>query len=95
MHCGCWVDWAELHAQLRRTKLRRAGDFSSSCIIIIMACPHAPCSDAEYAYRKVHGTRMDGRKWEVRWATKQDFKWVTTYLAPHLVRYQASTPADD
>ncbi|KXZ43039.1 hypothetical protein GPECTOR_106g133 [Gonium pectorale] len=31
-------------------------------------------SDADYAYRKAHGIRMDGRRWEVRWATREDFR---------------------
>ncbi|EFJ41350.1 hypothetical protein VOLCADRAFT_107746 [Volvox carteri f. nagariensis] len=31
-------------------------------------------SDADYAYRKAHGVRMDGRRWEVRWASRDDFR---------------------
>ncbi|GIL59490.1 hypothetical protein Vafri_14172 [Volvox africanus] len=31
-------------------------------------------SDADYAYRKAHGVRMDGRRWDVRWATREDFR---------------------
>ncbi|GLC42183.1 hypothetical protein PLESTB_000639700 [Pleodorina starrii] len=31
-------------------------------------------SDADYAHRKAHGVRMDGRRWEVRWATREDFR---------------------
>ncbi|KAJ9521345.1 hypothetical protein QJQ45_001262 [Haematococcus lacustris] len=31
-------------------------------------------SDAEYAWRKLHNTTMDGRSWKLDWATPSDFK---------------------
>lgn len=43
--------------------------YRTYCVVV-----HVMYSDAEYAYRKVHGLRMDGRRWEIRWATRQDFK---------------------
>lgn len=40
-------------------------------------CFSTPCSskDAEYAWRKMDGLTMDGRKWKVDWANKSDFKF--------------------
>lgn len=32
-------------------------------------------SDAEHAYKKLHGIKMDGRRWEVSYATPKDFKF--------------------
>ncbi|MEW5318340.1 MAG: hypothetical protein WDW38_009568 [Sanguina aurantia] len=37
--------------------------------------------DAGYAYDKMHGTKMDYRKWDVSWATRDnfsDFGWKWT-----------------
>ncbi|KAK9811737.1 hypothetical protein WJX72_009282 [[Myrmecia] bisecta] len=31
--------------------------------------------DAQYAWKKMDGFRLDGRKWMVDWATKDDFKF--------------------
>lgn len=31
-------------------------------------------SDADYAYRKAHGVKMDGRAWKVSYATRADFR---------------------
>jgi arginine/serine-rich splicing factor 2 len=31
--------------------------------------------DAEYAWKKMEGYRMDGRKWRVDYATKDDYKF--------------------
>jgi arginine/serine-rich splicing factor 2 len=31
-------------------------------------------ADAKYAWRKMDGFRMDGRRWKVDWASYEDFK---------------------
>jgi RNA recognition motif-containing protein len=36
-----------------------------------------PCrsDDARHAYKELHGVKMDGRRWEVDYATEKDFKF--------------------
>jgi len=39
--------------------------------------PPAPnrADDADWAWRKMDGLRVDGREWKVEWATPADFKF--------------------
>ncbi|KAG1672570.1 hypothetical protein FOA52_010671 [Chlamydomonas sp. UWO 241] len=45
-------------------------DYKERCALL----EYHRADDAQYAWRKMDGTIMDGRKWKVEWATRSDFK---------------------